>query len=80
MTAERSSLVGSTTGEIKNVEGQHDGVRAAVAAQRDIAVMGRWQRELWGDVANLTWHQMSPGIAHVGTARIDGIIPQSNRA
>lgn len=59
-TTERSRLVRSTTGEIENVERQHNGVRAVVGVQGNIAVMRRWQGEVWGNVANLTWHQPSP--------------------
>ena len=55
-TAERSRLVRSTTGEIEDVERQHYAVSTAVGVQRNIAVMRRWQGEIWGNVANLTWH------------------------
>ncbi len=55
-TAERGSLVRSTTGEIENMERQHHRVSSAVGVQGNIAMMGRWQSEIWGNVANLTWH------------------------
>lgn len=55
-TAERSRLIRSTTGEIQDMERQHYAVSTAVGVQRNIAVMRRWQGEIWGNVANLTWH------------------------
>ena len=55
-TAERSRLIRSTTGEIQDVERQHHGMAPAVGVQRNIAVMRRWQGEIWGNIANLTWH------------------------
>ena len=60
VTPERSSLIGSTTGEIKDVERQHHGVFAAVAVQRNIAVVWRWEREVGGNIPNLARHQPSP--------------------
>ena len=59
-TAERSSLVRSTTGEVEDEERQHHRVSPPVGVQRNIAMMRRWQGEIWGNVANLTWHQPSP--------------------
>lgn len=57
---EEGGLAGSTRGEVKNVEGQHHCFLATILAEGYLSVLGRWQLEIRGYVANFCRHIHSP--------------------
>ena len=57
---EEGGLAGSTRGEIKDVEGKHHRLVAAILAQGYLSMLWRWQLEIWGYVANFCRHNHTP--------------------
>jgi hypothetical protein len=57
---EEGGLAGSTRGEVKDVEGKHHGLLAAILAKGNLSMLGRGQLEIGGYVANLSRHIHTP--------------------
>ena len=57
---EEGGLAGSTSGEIKDVEGKHHRLVAAILAQGNISVLWRGQLEIRGYIANFSRHNLTP--------------------
>jgi hypothetical protein len=57
---EQGGLAGSTSGEVKDVEGKHHGLLAAILAKSNLSMLGRGQLEIRRNVANLSRHIHTP--------------------
>jgi hypothetical protein len=56
---EGSGLIGSTTGEVQHMKGQHHVLVAAVLAQGNISLAHRGKLEVRGYIANFCGHKFS---------------------
>ena len=57
---EEGGLAGSTRCEIKDVEGKHHRLFAAILTESNFSVLRRGELEIWGYVANFCRHNHTP--------------------